>query len=175
MSVTTTGYVRMLVQTGLTDEQLQVLIDAVEAEITAKIGDPYVDASTTITELLEGNGYDLFLKRAILTISTVTEYAALSDVTGTALTENDNFFAWKVQGRLTRLPYGSKWGPKVSVVYVPTDDREKWKAAVADLIRLQIARMPMQAESVAGEFSYTAPKWEAEKRRIIKRLSFQEI
>lgn len=175
MSVTSPAYVKMLVETGLTDEQLQLLIDAFEAEITAKIGNPYVDASTPITEMVMADGCEVFVKRPIASLSSVTDYGSLSDVTGTVLTENESFFAWKLQGRLTRLPMGSQWGPKVQVVYVTTDDREKWKGAVADLVRLQIARMPMMSESVAGEFSYSAPHWEAEKRKIIKRLSFQEI
>lgn len=173
MSVTSVGFVRGLVQTGLSDAQVQGLIDAAEEDITQMIGDPFVDVSTPITETVQGEGYEVFVKRPILSLSSVTDYAALSDTTGAALTENDDYFPWKKQGRLTRL--GTVWGKKVTVAYVPVDDREKWKAAVADLVRLQIARMPMASESVAGEFSYSAPHWEAERRKIMKRLSFQAV
>lgn len=169
MSVTSVDDVRALVATGLSDANLQALIDRIEADITDAIGAPYVDASTPITETHSGHrGKNLYLKRKIGSVSSITEYATLDDLTGSALTEHVDFRVWSGEGRVERI--GGGWNAVATVSYVPVDDRSKWKAAVIDAVRLVIARMPMASESVAGELSYTAPHWEAEKRNIMRRL-----
>lgn len=176
MSLTAVAEVRALVATTLTDAQLQIVIDRVEADITERIGAPYTDANTTISETVAGGYADLYLKRPISSVSTVTEYSSLSSESGEALTAADgDFFVWPNEGRLVRLANGGRWGARVVVAYVPADDRHKWKQAVTDLVRLIVNHQAMKAESVAGEYSYTAPDYEVEKRRILKRLSFVEI
>lgn len=173
MSLLTVAEARALVESTLSDSELQDVIDRIEADITAKIGAAY-DGSA-ISETVEGGYGDIFLKRAIGSISSITERATLDSTTTTTMTTSD-YYTWGKQGRITRLPRGSIWGAAVTVSYVPTDDSEKWKMATVDLLKMTLARSPLMSESVGGELSYTRPEnWELEKRRIIRRLSFVEI
>lgn len=167
MSVTSVAEARVLVQTGMSDEDLQALIDRIEADIETAIGAPYVDENTSITEMHEGGKRNLLLKRRVLSVGTVTEYATLSDSTGTELTANTDFVVWGRQGRLERI---GMWQARIEVVYVPADDRKQWKTAVIDLLRQMISRMPMASESLSGAFSYTAPHWEKAKRDMLRQI-----
>jgi hypothetical protein len=175
MAVLAVDELRARVETAVSDPDLQALLDRIEAECKAAVGNPYTSAVATITETHEGGGRDLFLKRPVGTISSVTEYSSLDASTGTVITTS-GYYAWPNQGRLQRLQSGGKWGARVVVVYVPQDDRHKWKEAEIDLARLALARAPMKAEAVADELSYTAPdNWEVEKRRVIRRLMFPGV
>lgn len=179
-SLVSTDDVRAQVSTGMTDSQLQAVIDRVEEEITKRIGAPYEDASTTITEIVKGKSKSVYLKRPVDSVSSVTEYSQLSDTTGTALTENEEFYVWPDQGRLERIGgiWGNTavWGRMVKVVYVPQDQRKQRKGVIIDLVRLELNRTAMYQESVGGEFSFTAPNnWEKERQRIIKRICFTNV
>lgn len=172
MSVLTVSELRTRVETAVTDGSLQALIDRIEAEIAGRIGAAYTDDETIITEEHRGDGRNLYLKRKVLTIDTVTEYSSM-EATGVTLTENDDFITWSSRGMLERF---GNWGWRVIVEYVPTDDRIKWKEAVIDVARIDLARTPMQSESVAGEMSYTAPaNWEYEREKALRRLMFTEV
>lgn len=170
--------VRALVETGLGDTELQEVIDRVEAEITEEIGAPYKDGET-LTETVEGKSKNIYLKRPISSVSSATEYSSLSDTTGYALTENEEFYLWPDQGRLERIstvPGQILWGRMVKVVYVPQDQNKKRKKAIIDLVRIDLSRTSMYQESVGGEYSYTAvSNWEKERRRIMKRISFINV
>jgi len=163
---------RALIDTHLSNDDLQAVIDRVEAEIAELVGAPTEGGD--LTETLAGEGQELFLKRPIASVTSVTEYASLSDTTGTALTENSDFFVWGEQGRLTRL--SGTWGAKVIVVYTPTDQDEKRKAVTIDLVRIVLVTSPLQSESVAGEYSATFPdNWEHEKAKVLRRLRFVSV
>lgn len=169
--------VRVLVETGIDDTELQEVIDRVEAEITEEIGAPYSDGET-ITETVEGGSRNIYLKRPITSVTTLTEYSQLSDTTGTELTENESFYVWPGQGRIERIstvPGGVLWSRRVKVVYVPVDQNKKREKAIIDLVRIDLSRTAMLQESVGGEYSFTAGNWEKERRRIMKRLSFISI
>lgn len=174
MSVLTLSALRARIETPVGDGDLQALLDSIEQDIVDVIGNPYESATADISETHAGYGRDLFLARRVLSVTTVTEYDSLTDATGTELTENVGFAVWPKQGRLERI--GGKWGAKVTVEYVPADDRLKWMEAEIDLVRLRLAHTAMKAESVGGELSYTAPdNWEKEKRRVIERLMFPRV
>ncbi len=173
MSVTSTDEVRALVlaASGLVDAALQAVIDRVEAEIAALIGPPYVDAATNVAMTLPGGGKFLALPRAISRVEQVTVFLAPDDA-GRALGEGE-YTAWLQEGLLERR--GALWEPRVVVWFVPVDDRAQWKQAVIDLVRLDIERTALRQESVGGEYGYTAPDWERERRRILRRLRFVAI
>ena len=179
MSLVTTAEVRALISSGLSDSELQDVIDRVEDEITEEIGAPYTDDSTPITETVSGGGKSIYLKRPINSVSSVTEYSQLSNTAGTSLTENEEFYVWPDQGRLERIGGiwgGGEWGRMIEVVYVPQDQNKKRKKAIIDLVRLDLSRKAMYQESVGGEYSYTAPpNWEKESRQIMKRLVFTSL
>lgn len=179
MTLLTIGELTARVETPVKAADLQDLLDRIEAEIIEVAGNPYVDAETTISETHAGYGRDLFLARPILSVETVTEYSDLTDSTGRELTENSDFAVWSKEGRLQRLTSAGKWGAKVTVEYVPRDDRGKWKEAEIDLARLYLKRTAMKTESITTERSFsrvfTAPDWEAEKQAIIGRLLFARV
>lgn len=178
-NLVSTDEVRALVKTGLTDAQLETVVDRVEDYITDQIGEPYSEG-VTITETVSGGGKNLFLKRPVSSVSSVTEYSQLSDQTGASLEENTQFYLWPDQGRLERIGgiWGSegKWGRMVEVTYVPQDQTKKRKQVIIDLVRLELSRTAMFQESVGGEYSYTAPaNWEKERQRIMKRICFVSL
>lgn len=171
MSLLSVDELTARVETHLTTPALQSLIDDIEAEIAGHIGAYWVTA-TAISETHMGNGRNLYLKRKITSVSSVTEYASITD-SGSALTEGTHYSVWTEQGRLERV---GNWGWKVVVSYIPQDDRRAWKQAVIDIARIDIARMPMKAEGIQGEMSYTAPdNWEYERAQCIHRLMFTEV
>jgi len=202
MSLLSVDDLRALVPSPLTDDQLEILIDRVEAEITDAIGVPQNAGGTAeITRIIEGGDANLFLRRPIASVTTLTEYSGLTDTTGTALTEDEEFYVWHHEGRIQRvggdLPRAAPsvlsvfhmteaefsgtsgagyWGSHAEVVYRPTDQRDLRRGAIIDLCRIWLSRTALMSESVAGEYSYQAPSnWDAEKRRVMRRLSFVEL
>lgn len=168
MSLVTAADAKKLINTSLADDDLQEIIDRVESQITARIGAPQTDAyATTVTKTLRGEGYFLFMPTEIYAVVSVTEDE-------TALT-SDEYQVW-AGGVIERLPAESYWGDRTVVVYKPADDREKRRQVIIDLTRLVIERTAMKAESIGGEYSYTAPdNWEAEFRKAMKRLQFKAL
>ena len=164
MSLVTVAETRALVQTDLSDADLQDVIDRVEAEITARIGAPQDESGTVqITKQLQGGTENLYLPVEIGAVVSVVE-------DGLALIA-DEYRVW-AGGVIERLP-GGNWGHLVVVTFRPADDRAQRKAVIIDLVRLDVNRTAMVRESIAGEYAYDAPaNWEAERRRIIKRLTF---
>lgn len=174
MSLLSVTELRAVVPSPLEDADLQLIIDRVEAEITDVIGFPFVDASTTITEDVQVDGRNLFVKRPILSVDSVTD----SNGNAIALT---GFDVWENQGRLERLHshHNSLFGRpsrKFTVVYVPQDQRLQRKQAVIDLVRIVLSQTALTGETVAGEYSYTAPpNWYEEKRRVMRNLVFNVV
>lgn len=160
--------VKALINTAMTDVNLQKVIDRVEAQINAKIGPPQTDAmETEIVKVVRGEGFNLFMPTEIYAVVSIMD----DDVT---LTE-DEYQIWSA-GVIERLPINANWGGRIVVTYKPVDDRAKRTEVIIDLVRLVIERTAMKSESVAGEYSYTAPEnWEAEFRRSMKRLTFQAV
>lgn len=170
MSLVTTTQVRAVIQTTLSDEQLQSLIEREEAEIITRFGEHYVDASTTVVETLAGDGLrSLYLRRRIAQVTAIT-------VDGVELSATD-YRVWGGQGRIERLPMGSSWGfsrtltELVQVTYVPYNDNAVRAGIVLDLVRIALSRTGLKSESIAGEYSYTAEDWDVVRARILNRLS----
>lgn len=168
LSLVTPEDVRALVNTSLSDIHLQDVIDRVEAEITAKIGAPQEDGMTVSQAVTKrGEGTLLF--------TPVEIYSVVSIVEDETTLEATDYQVW-AGGVIERLPMGSTWGDRNIVTFKAVDDRLKRKQAVIDLVRIVIERTAMQSESIAGEYQYTAPdNWEAEFRRIMKRLTYLAI
>ncbi len=163
--------VRALVQTGLTDAQLQAVIDREEAELIRMIGPHYANG-LTVSETLNGDrNRNLYLKRRITSVSSIVEY--LTSTVGTPL-DALNFQVWGDEGRIERLLAGAKWpNCRIVVTYVPQDDNLERKAAIIDLLRLGLSRSGLKSESVAGEYSYTAfDNTDEERSRVLRRLNY---
>ena len=158
--------VKRVVQTALSDEDLQALIDQEDAEVVQRFGPHFDDTlDWSVTEVLAGESKrNLYFRRALVSVSSITE----DEIALTAAT----YRLWGAQGRIERLPQGSVWGNIVTVEYVPADDNERRKAVIVDLVRIALQRTAMQSESIAGEYSYTAPEWESARANALKRLAF---
>ena len=168
MSLVTVAEARALVNTGLSDGDLQVVIDRIEADITSKVGAPQTDAyATEVVKTLRGEGENLFLPTEI--------YSVVSIVEDTVTLTADQYQTWG-GGVIERLPMGSSWGDRVVVTYKPKDDRPVREDVIIDLLRLTLNRTGMKSESIAGEYSYTAfDSSDAEYRKVMKRLMFQAL
>jgi hypothetical protein len=160
--------VKALVNTSLSDLNLQDVIDRVEAQIVERIGEPQTDGmATTITKVMRGEGYYLFMPTEIHAVVSIVE-------DGNTLT-GDEYQTW-AGGVIERLPNESYWGDRMTVVYKPVDDRKKRSQVIIDLVRLVLERTAMKSESIAGEYSYTAPdNWDVEFRSAMRRLMFKAI
>jgi hypothetical protein len=167
-SLVSPANVKALINTALSDTDLQTVIDRVEAQITARIGAPQTDAmATTLTKTFRGEGFYLFMPTEISSIVSISE-------DGSALT-SDQYQTWG-GGVIERMPDESFWGDRMTVVYKPADDRLTRTQVIIDLVRLVIERTALQSENIAGEYSYTAPEnWDAEFRKAMKRLLFKAI
>ena len=169
MSLVTVAEVRAMVTTGMLDTPLQAIINREEAIMVERCGEHYVDATTHITEVIQGGYGQLFLSRKVSSIFRVTEDGVVLSQT------NDDFQVWESGGILLRQVSGTTWGSVVSVIYVPYNDNERRKAVLIELVRLALDRMAMKSENVAGEYSYTAPDWEYERARLLRSLNFRAI
>lgn len=174
MSLVTVAEARAEVETTLSDSELQVVIDRIEAEITDSLGASHAALGAgDLTETHAGYCQSLFLNRKITSVTTVTEYDSLVGATGRVLTEGEDFVVWPKEGRLQRV---GRWGAKVVVAYEPLDQDKKWESAIVDLLKLALVRSPLMSETVANEMAYTRPdNWEQEKLRIIRRLRFVTV
>lgn len=169
MSLVTSAVAKKLINTALSDGDLQTIIDRIEAQITERIGAPQTDAyETTVTKTLRGEGANLFMPTEIYAVVSITE-----DGNALAATE---YQMWS-GGVIERLPVNcGSWGKRVVVVYKPLDDRSKRTQVIIDLTRLVLERTAMKQESIAGEYSYTAPdNWDDEFRRAMRRLMFKAV
>ena len=168
MSLVSPANVKALINTSISDTDLQTVIDRVEAQINARIGAPQTDAyATEVVKTLRGEGEFIFMPTEIYSVSGIVEDAS-------TLT-SDQYQTW-AGGVIERLPEESHWGDRVVVTYKPTDDRLMRAQVIIDLVRIVIERTAMKSESIAGEYSYTAPdNWDAEFRKAIKKLMFKAI
>lgn len=172
MSLLTVDELRAQVQTGVDDVELQTIIDREEGEIIARYG-AHADGSSAIVETVDGGSGSLYLKRRVLSITSISEASALGGAASTL--SSTQYHVWPGQGRITRLAEGIRWGRSVVVTYVPADDRPLRTAVLIEIVRQALEQTAMKQESVAGEYSFTAPDWESQRRRLYKRLEFPSV
>jgi len=173
MSLLAVDELRAQVKTDLDDTQLQAVIDREEVEVIRRYGAHYVDSATAITEVCDGGGCSVWLKRRISSVSSITEAQSLGG-TQTTLTSTQ-YYAVVGQGRIIRLTEGTSWGRYVSVSYVPADDSALRKQVLIELVRQALEQTTMKSENVAGEYSYQAPDWEQQRRALYRRLTLPNI
>lgn len=167
MSLVTAETARKQINTSMSDDDLQEIIDRIESLITARIGAPWTDDSTpsSVVKTLRGEGPSLFLPTGIYQVTSIVEDTVTLDA--------DEYRVWGNGGVIERLPLESNWGTVCVLTYKPMDDRFKRIPVIIDLVRLTLERTAMKSESVGSEYSYTAPDdWDAEFRKAMKRLRF---
>jgi hypothetical protein len=160
MPLVTAAQVKAVFPTDLADDALQGIIDREEAALVARYG-----AHTgSLTEVIEPINGALFTKRPIASVATIDGEAVADTVT-----------VWNGTGRLTTWGCWNRLTP-TTIVYTPVDDSAERAAVIIELVRITLNRTTMKSESVAGEYSYTAPdNWEAERAKQYRRLRFADI
>lgn len=169
MSLVTVAEARAQINSGLTDPQLQAVIDRIEAEITEKIGPPQDDGNTVTHAVTKRGGVScLFMPSEIGSVVSIVE--------DTVTLESTQYQTWPA-GVIERLPVDvALWGDRCVVTYKPVDDREKRKGVIIDLLRLELNRTEMDEESFAGEYSYkNSGNWNQKRREIMKRIQFTAV
>ena len=171
MGLVTVAVLREHVETDLSDDALQRLLDDAEAAVDKKAGELTTETDTYEGEIL---ATALFLSRKASSITTVTE--ELKDIDGgyeeTILSEND--FKLRYGGRqMERLPDGDHprrtWGDVVTVVYTPLDETAERTRVIIDLTRLAVQYNALKSEGV-GDYKSASVDYEAEREKILSRL-----
>lgn len=165
MSLVSVAEVRARIRCSLDDENLQALIDAIEAEITRRIGPPQNDAGTVVhTVSGYGEGDVFFLP------GEAAEIVAVEEDNQPLSADEWRYYA----GGVLERQGARQWFGMVEVSYRPVDDRAARKQAILDLLRLHLERTAMAEENI-GEYRYKAPVWDEEARRIIRRIVWRGV
>lgn len=146
MSLVSVAEVRALVQTDLSDDDLQDVIDREEAWLAGRIG-----ALTGARTETYWPDYDavVMLRRRASTVAVEDNGVAVSDVRFT------------IDGSYLRRTLGY-WTTPVEATYTPNDESEV-KAAVIDLVAIRVTDGPYDSEQI-GEYGYT--RGSARKTRL---------
>jgi len=172
VSTLTVAELRAVVNTGLNDALLQAIIDREELEIARRLGAASDGSTTTIVETKPGGWANVYTRRPIASVTQIRDRA---DLSGTlAVVSASSYSVWTDEGRIERL-LGALWGAQVEITYIPVDDRERRKMATCEFVRIALERTTMKGESVAGEYSYTAPEWDTLRATLYRSLGFIEI
>ena len=140
MSLVTLSEVRALVETGLTDVDLQAVLDREEGWLAARVG------------ALTGARTDTFWPGLTDTPIYLSRRAAAVVVTDNALTVAPADLRFVPDSGMLRRITGAWTGP-VAVTYTPTD-ADTIKRAVIELVRGTLAETGNDAETL-GDYSYT--------------------
>lgn len=165
MALLTVTQIREHVETDLSNDALQRLIDSEDGEITRRFGAP-----TTQTETLKGGESYVFLSRLVTSITSVTEEV---DETTTTLAVDDYDLWWNQA--LERDADGtngrSTWGDKVTVVYVPQTTTPQRTLLLIQLVQLAVQYSGVQSASIgSGDYSATYQDYQRERERLFRKL-----
>jgi len=161
----TTTQLQEHLQSDLSDDALQRLLDSEESEIIRRYG-----AHAAANAMLAGGGDRLVLPRQTASITTVIETVSDEDTT---LSANDHRL-WH-DAVLERLDTGDnprdEWGDRVTVTYVPEDRAAQRKLALVQLCKLAAAYEGLASEGVGGsDYSMTALDYRRERERLLAAL-----
>ena len=164
MALMTVVDVRKNVETGLEDDALQIVMDAVEEDIDQRHG-----AVLAQVDSIEGKSRHIFTTRPIGTITAIVERIISTDTT---LATND--YVQRHTKQLERLDTGTnarrRWGDRVTITYVPTDTTSRRKAVYIKLIKLEIEYSGVDS-SREGDFSSKALDITAEREKLLASLA----
>lgn len=168
----TVGELREHLETDLSDEALQRILNAEEAEIVRRHG-----PTATQSETLQGNETYLFLSRTASSITSVIETES-DNLTQTTLASND--YRLLPAGKIERLVTGTNprsfWSHLVTVNYVPENQADQRRLVLMQLAMLTAKYNAMKSESVGGgDYSGTSLDYTVERERLLRSLSGRTI
>ena len=161
----TAAELRPHVETDLDDAALQRVIDRLDADIVARAG-PHAGP---LTEVIDGGGQSVFLRRPVATVASVRE-GILIDAGATTLLADDDYLLWPGQGRLDRLPAGVRFAPLVEVVYTPVDDGDQRKRILLELVRLDLAQSGRLREAIGRDYQYAGLDYPTHRDALLREL-----
>lgn len=166
MALLTVAELRQHLETDLTDQALQRLLDDADAEVVRRYG-PHAPGPAVETHL-GGNKY-IFLRQRATAIQSVSE--TVRGVT-TVLTSSD----YRVLGGgryLERLTSGPNprvyWGDFITVTFEPYDDRPQRRRVIIDLVRLALEYNALESVDV-GDYSARSLDYQRERRKLLMEL-----
>ncbi len=174
-SLVTPQEVQALVQSSLSTNQIQEVIDREETELIRRFGAHTNIDATTLVRLVEdlvGLQTSVFVDRRINTVASITVSLDAFVTNVTPVSDRIDYRVFADEGRIERALLGVpiKWERDVRVTYTPYDDDDVRKSCLIDVVRIALERQAFQSESVAGEYSYRAPDWEQARESIYGRL-----
>lgn len=155
----------------LSDEALQLLIDAAEAEIVRYAGDP--DAAI---EWVAGGQQVIVLGRQAASVTSIVEQA---DGPSPVTLSSDDYEIDPSGFLIYRLRTGTnprwRWWGRVVVTYAPVGDDAIRAGVEVDLVRLMISYKPGATSETVGSWTTqlsSNAKWnnDAERQMILSRL-----
>ena len=159
----TAGQLRGHIETDLSGDALERLIDSADAEIVRAYG-PH-DGEQSV--LVAGRGYRIWLPRPADSISEIVEWAG-----GETLADADTVSADKYaleHGGRTIFRTDAPFMTNVQITYTPIADNPRRTMALIDLVKLEIQYRGLNTERV-GSYSVTYMDHDKERQRILTRL-----
>jgi hypothetical protein len=156
---------RTFIETDLADTPLQVILDAVNEDITAAVG-----TDTSQVETLKGEGQAVYwIERPVSSFTTIIE----TDSGGTAVTlAVDDYELDGNKQAITRLNTGtnpkSGWTDTIVFTYVPADLNRR-NRAIVQLVELDLAFRPGARQESIGDLSRGMQNYDDERARIISQ------
>lgn len=172
MTLLTVDEFRGFVTSALGNDEIQLILDAAEAEIVRIVG-----ASDSVVELATGGSRYIFLGRPAASITSVTETNPWDGVFVTLA--SGDYLIHPGGYILERLPYGPNtrlaWWGRVTTTYVPLDDEALRKSVQLDLSRLMLNYQPGVTSETVGSWTTqlgSNANWnnDTERDAILSRL-----
>ena len=170
MSTLTVVELQAQVDTDLECDTLQDIIDSAERDI-----DEYIGPATAYTVEFDPELLTIIrLPIGTTAIVSVVEFTdAHSDPTKTTLSTDDYELSsdgWDLRRLSDGTNQRSIWGWHVVIVLTPVADVARRKSVAIQLSRIDITHTGYKSEK-AGDWSGTVQDLDAERRRILRRLS----
>ena len=157
----TVGQLREHVETDLSDEALERLIDNADVEIIRAYGPHDGERTVTLYLVLHQSPYLLTLPSPAANVSLITEGAD-----DTVVEEED--YIVEYNGRVL-LKSKFRWLPPVDVTYTPVADNPRRIAVLIDLVKLELEYRGLNTERV-GSYSVAYLDHGKERQNILARL-----
>lgn len=166
---------RGFVETDLSDDNLQILIDDADAEIVLRFG-PHTTAQEWFVDDVPGQF--IFPQRSVASVTSIDEtiYFQIGVTTWAETTTTlsaDDYEITPDAKSIRRLTTGVNgrfnWGERINLIYVPADETARRKRVEIDLVRLALQYDALQ-QSKDGDHQQQGLDYEAERNRLLARL-----
>ena len=160
-----TARIETLVQSGLPESELEIIIGAADEAIVRFVG-PH-DGSRKEVLRLDPHSPNVYLPRPAASVSEVKEWIDAGSESGVSPLDSTEYELLG-NGRYLRRRVSSYWRRNVAVTYTPQGDNARRSLVLVDLVKWELARNGTTRRRVGQEESYTGS--ERERDLILARL-----